>query len=193
LARRLQQACTLLWNSLVSDETTSPQFAVLNAVASSDDVDQRTVGELTGLDRSTTAEIVSRLADRGLLRRVRDPWDGRRNVLRLTTDGEALHRQTARRVARMNKVLLAPLDPAEQETFMELMRKVLAAADDFRPSGKTTPLSRTTRGIPVRYGFRPGERAPVSPSPRASRAADKMAVFAIGRAAGGTGGRSPGR
>jgi hypothetical protein len=41
LARRLQQAHTLLWNTLVSEETTSPQFAVLNAVAASDDLDQR--------------------------------------------------------------------------------------------------------------------------------------------------------
>ena len=32
LARRLQQTHTLLWNALVSEETTSPQFAVLNAV-----------------------------------------------------------------------------------------------------------------------------------------------------------------
>ncbi|HEV3383066.1 MAG TPA: MarR family transcriptional regulator [Trebonia sp.] len=134
LARRLQQAHTLLWNMLVSTETTSPQFAVLNAVAASGNVDQRTAGELIGLDRSTTAEIVSRLADRGLLRRVRDPRDGRRNLLRLTEEGHALHRQTARRAARMNKVLLAPLDPAEQDTFIELMRKVVAAADDFRSS-----------------------------------------------------------
>ena len=102
LARRLQQAHTLLWNTLVSEETTSPQFAVLNAVAVSDDLDQRAVGELIRLDRSTTAEIVTRLCDRGLLRRVRDPRDGRRNLLRLTDEGKALHRQTARRAARMN-------------------------------------------------------------------------------------------
>src|SRR5438552_11445117 len=100
LARRLQQAHTLLWNALVSPETTSPQFAVLNAVAGPDDLDQRMVGDLIGLDRSTTAEIVSRLSDRGLLARVRDPRDGRRNLLRLTGDGAVLHRQTARRAAR---------------------------------------------------------------------------------------------
>jgi len=46
LARRLQQAHTLLWNTHVSAETTSPQFAVLNAVAGQDDLDQRMVGDL---------------------------------------------------------------------------------------------------------------------------------------------------
>jgi DNA-binding MarR family transcriptional regulator len=132
LARRLQQAHTLLWNTLVSAETTSPQFAVLNAVAGRDDLDQRMVGDLIGLDRSTTAEIVSRLSGRGLLVRVRDPRDGRRNLLRLTGDGTALHRQTARRASRMNKVFLAPLEPGEQQVLLDLMRRVVIAADGFR-------------------------------------------------------------
>ncbi len=135
LARRLQQAHTLLWHALVSKETTSPQFAVLTAVAASDDLDQRTVGEIIGLDRSTTAEIVSRLSDRGLLRRVRDPADGRRNLLRLTPAGRALQRQTARRAARMNKVLLAPLDDHEQQVLLELMRRLVTAADSYREPG----------------------------------------------------------
>jgi DNA-binding MarR family transcriptional regulator len=133
LARRLQQANTALWHVLVSQETTSPQFAVLNAVVDAENADQRTVGERIGLDRSTTAEIVTRLADRGLLRRVRDPRDGRRNLLRLTEEGETAHRQMARRVVRMNKDFLAPLDPDEQKTMLELMWRVVTAADDLKP------------------------------------------------------------
>src|SRR5215469_11882512 len=133
LARRLQQANTALWHSLVSEETTTPQFAVLNAVADAENADQRTVGGLIGLDRSTTAEIVTRLADRGLLRRIRDPRDGRRNLLRLTDAGEAAHRQMARRVVRMNKVFLAPLDAGEQKTLLDLMWRVVAAADGLKP------------------------------------------------------------
>lgn len=132
LARRLQQANTTLWHALVSDETTSPQFAVLNAVASAANTDQRMVGEMIGLDRSTTAEIVTRLADRGLLRRVRDPRDGRRNVLRLTAAGVAAHGQLARSVAQMNKVFLAPLDSGEQKTLLELMWRVVTAADGLK-------------------------------------------------------------
>ena len=106
---------------------------MLNAVADAENADQRTVGELIGLDRSTTAEIVTRLADRGLLRRVRDPRDGRRNLLRLTGDGAAAHGQMARRVVRMNKVFLAPLDPGEQKTLLELMWRVVTAADGLKP------------------------------------------------------------
>lgn len=107
---------------------------MLNTVADRDDLDQRMVGDLIGLDRSTTAEIVSRLSDRGLLIRARDPRDGRRNLLRLTDDGTALHRQTARRASRMNKVFLAPLEPGEQQVLLDLMRRIVTAADNFRAS-----------------------------------------------------------
>ena len=48
LARRLQQAHYLLWNSMVSERITSPQFAVLNALVAGDDLDQRAVGEQVG-------------------------------------------------------------------------------------------------------------------------------------------------
>lgn len=58
LARRLQQAHYLLWNTMVSEEITSPQFAVLNALVAEPGLDQRTVGERVGLDRSTIAEVV---------------------------------------------------------------------------------------------------------------------------------------
>jgi DNA-binding MarR family transcriptional regulator len=133
LARRLQQANTSLWHVLVSQETTSPQFAVLNAVAETEDSDQRTVGEAIGLDRSTTAEIVTRLAGRGLLSRVRDPHDGRRNLLRLTEKGTAEHQRLARRALRMNETFLAPLDADEQQKLLGLMWRVVTAADDPKP------------------------------------------------------------
>ncbi|MGO4429422.1 MarR family transcriptional regulator, partial [Streptomyces sp. MCAF7] len=45
LARRLQQAHSLLWGAMVSEETTSPQFAVLNALVERPDIDQRTLSE----------------------------------------------------------------------------------------------------------------------------------------------------
>lgn len=63
LARRLQQAHYLLWNTMVSEEITSPQFAVLNALVAEPGLDQRTVGERVGLDRSTIAEVISLPAD----------------------------------------------------------------------------------------------------------------------------------
>ncbi|MEU3759970.1 MarR family winged helix-turn-helix transcriptional regulator [Streptomyces albogriseolus] len=136
LARRLQQAHHLLWTTMVSEETTSPQFAVLNTLVAEPGLDQRTVGERVGLDRSTIAEVVGRLLRRGLLDKVRAPGDGRRSQLRVTDEGARLHRRLTVRTARMNQVLLAPLDPAERELFIDLIRRVADAAETLRDPGR---------------------------------------------------------
>ena len=136
LARRLQQAHHLLWTTMVSEETTSPQFAVLNTLVAEPGLDQRTVGERVGLDRSTIAEVVGRLLRRGLLDKVRAPSDGRRSQLRVTDEGARLHRRLTVRTARMNQVLLAPLDPAERELFIDLIRRVADAAETLRDPGQ---------------------------------------------------------
>ncbi|MBG0851029.1 winged helix DNA-binding protein [Streptomyces spinoverrucosus] len=144
LARRLQQAHHLLWNAMVSEEITSPQFAVLNALVDEPGLDQRTVGERVGLDRSTVAEVISRLGRRGLLHKVRDPHDGRRFLLRLTEDGARTHRRLALRTARMNQVFLAPLSAAERTQFLDLIRRVADATEGLRnpgdPGHPTEPL-----------------------------------------------------
>ncbi|MBT2510528.1 winged helix DNA-binding protein [Streptomyces sp. ISL-98] len=132
LARRLQQAHHLLWNAMVSEETTSPQFAVLNTLVADPGLDQRTVGERVGLDRSTIAEVISRLDRRGLLHKVRDPRDGRRFLLRVTDEGLRTHRKVSLRAARMNQVFLAPLAPEEQTAFLQLLRRVADAAEELR-------------------------------------------------------------
>lgn len=137
LARRLQQAHHLLWNTMVSEEITSPQYAVLNALVAEPGLDQRTVGERVGLDRSTIAEVVARLIRRDLLAKVRDVHDGRRFLLRLTDEGRHTHRRLTVRTARMNQVLLAPLSAAERSVFLDLIQRVADAAEDLR--NPTTP------------------------------------------------------
>ncbi|MFJ3891815.1 MULTISPECIES: MarR family winged helix-turn-helix transcriptional regulator [unclassified Streptomyces] len=142
LARRLQQAHYLLWNTMVSEETTSPQFAVLNALVDEPGLDQRTVGERVGLDRSTIAEVISRLSRRGLLDKVRDAQDGRRFLLRLTGDGVRVHRKLVVRTARMNQVFLGPLSADEQGAFFDLIQRVSDAAEGLRNPGEPLVAQR---------------------------------------------------
>lgn len=132
LARRLQQAHSLMWGAMVSEETTSPQFAVLNALTETPDIDQRTLSEHVHLDRSTIADLVARLGRRGLVQRVRDPADGRRNVLKLTEEGVRVHKKLVIRTGRMNRVFLAPLDEAEQQVLLQLLARVAGAAEELR-------------------------------------------------------------
>ncbi|QCX80182.1 Transcriptional regulator HosA [Streptomyces sp. YIM 121038] len=138
LARRLQQAHHLLWTTMVSEETTSPQFAVLNSLVAEPGLDQRGVGERVGLDRSTVAEVISRLSRRGLVDKVRDPQDGRRALLRLTAEGRRVHRKLTVRTARMNQIFLAPLNDEERRLFLGLAQRVADAAEHLR-SAPLTP------------------------------------------------------
>ncbi|MFE4692412.1 MarR family winged helix-turn-helix transcriptional regulator [Streptomyces sp. NPDC056749] len=143
LARRLQQAHHLLWNTMVSEEITSPQFAVLNALTAEPGLDQRTVGERVGLDRSTVAEVITRLLRRELLGKARDPQDGRRWLLRLTDEGVRTHGRLARRTVGMNQVFLGPLSADEQSALFGLMRRVADAAEAIRvPEGAGSTASR---------------------------------------------------
>lgn len=135
LARRLQQASYLLWTSIVSDDVTAPQLVVLNVLASAPGIDQRTLGERASLDRSTVADVVGRLVRRGLVERLRDPADRRRNVLQLTGDGRATLDRLAPRTATLSRVLLAPLALEEQEVLFELLGRLVEAGERLRAKG----------------------------------------------------------
>jgi len=77
LLRRAQRVHTDLWASQVQP-VTGPQYAMLVAVAGWDNVDQARAGLLASLDKSTAAEIVRRLHEKGWLDRQRGPHDARR-------------------------------------------------------------------------------------------------------------------
>jgi DNA-binding MarR family transcriptional regulator len=132
LARRLQQLTYLLWNDMVSAEITPPQFVVLNGILAEPGIDQRRLGERVSLDRSTLADVVARLNRRGLIERVRDSADARRNVLRLTPAGATALDAVTRAVTHMNQVLLAPLDDDEQATLMSLLARVIASGERLK-------------------------------------------------------------
>jgi DNA-binding MarR family transcriptional regulator len=142
LARRLQQVIHQLWTASVSGETTPPQFVVLNSLRASPDIDQRTLGERACLDRSTVADVVARLVQRGLIRRVRDPHDGRRNVLRLTVRGESTHTEVAERAEAMNEQLLGPLTSEERIALVSLLGRVVDAHPVSRAG--SAPPERTS-------------------------------------------------
>jgi DNA-binding MarR family transcriptional regulator len=124
LIRRTERVQGELWNEEVGSELTAPQYAVLVAVASAEDVDQRQVGELASLDRSSTADIVSRLERKGWLRRMRDPGDGRRRLLELTSPARAALDHVTPKVARVQRLLLEPLPANERGGFGQQLAQV---------------------------------------------------------------------
>ena len=127
LLRRAVQVMNLLWDEEVSHTITSPQFAALNALYTQSNLDQRTLGQRISLDRSTMAEVVSRLSARGLIRTERDTRDGRRKTITLTTKGLHSVQQLIPRTHAMTDRLVGPLDARQREELLRLLTQVVRA------------------------------------------------------------------
>lgn len=127
LMRRAVQVMNMLWAEEVSRAITSPQFAALNALYLEPDLDQRTLGRRISLDRSTMAEVVSRLCDRGLIRTERDRRDGRRKTIALTTRGLHTVQHLIPRTHAMTDRLVGPLHPRQRIELLRLLTKVVRA------------------------------------------------------------------
>jgi len=129
LIRRAYQAHTQLWAEVVPVDITGAQYVFLCALAVHGDLDQASVGRLTSLDRSSVAELASRLARRGLIQRGRDEQDRRKRVLRITEEGAGVVAEAAPHVLRLGQRLLAQFDEAERARFMDYLGRVGDLAD----------------------------------------------------------------
>jgi MarR family transcriptional regulator, temperature-dependent positive regulator of motility len=127
LLRRAVQVMNLLLDEEVSRTITSPQFAALNALYTEPDLDQRTLGQRISLDRSTMAEVVSRLCDRGLIRTERDRRDGRRKTITLTTRGLHTVQHLIPRTHAMTDRLVGSLADRERGELLRLLTEVVRA------------------------------------------------------------------
>lgn len=132
LIRRAQQLHAAVFAEVVSESNlTTPQFAVLTALRNQPNIDQVRLSQRLAIDRSTIADVVNRLEERGLIRRKRDTKDARRNLLVLTPSGRALHDRTAPEVVEVGQLLLAPLTERERKTLMTLLARIIAAHDPY--------------------------------------------------------------
>ena len=127
LLRRAVQVMNLLWDEEVSHTITSPQFAALNALYREPNLDQRSLGQRVSLDRSTMAEVVSRLSSRGLIRTERDSRDGRRKTISLTAKGHSTLQHLIPRTHAMTARLVGPLNTRQRDELLRLLTDVVRA------------------------------------------------------------------
>jgi len=102
---------------------TNRQWGILFLLTHRPGIDQTTVANLLGLDRSTTAMVVKNLEDDGLLVRSMDVRDRRRHSLQLTGSGKRLLSQLAEPARRAQARLLSVFTPRERALFLQLLDK----------------------------------------------------------------------
>ena len=106
---------------------TPVQYAVLQAVANSPGLDQRTLAKSIGLDTSTTGGVVDRLEARELLQRSASPTDRRVRLLSLTEAGQALLGEAIPAMLRAQERILEPLPPVQRTEFIRMLRTLVTA------------------------------------------------------------------
>ncbi|MFI8376137.1 MarR family winged helix-turn-helix transcriptional regulator [Pseudomonas helleri] len=125
LIRRAQQRHVAIWMREVSTDVTSVQYAVLLVLEQRPGVSQRELGDELDLDRSTIAELAARMVRNGLVERISDPQDKRRNTLFLTTTGRELLAELKPRVGNVERVLTQQLSATERDTLRQLIDRLL--------------------------------------------------------------------
>ncbi len=76
------------------------------------------------MDVATVKGVVDRLRDKGLIGSRPDPGDGRRSLISLTEAGELVIAELKAAGSRITTETLAPLEVAEREVFVGLLRKL---------------------------------------------------------------------
>ena len=125
LLHRVSQRGDDLFDKEVGEaDLTARQFAVLLAVAESEDPSQTDVVEVTGIDRSTIAEMIRRMAKKGLLQRRRSRKDARAYVVRLTDAGREVLKSAEPKAVRAGTAVLARLSGEQRRAFVEALKVV---------------------------------------------------------------------
>ena len=100
-------------------------YAILCAAEEFGPCSQADIGRRLQIDRKDVANRVLELEKEGCLERRSDPEDPRRNLVRLTTQGEARLIQIQDRLREAQDDLLAKLEPANRATFIAALQTIL--------------------------------------------------------------------
>ena len=144
LKRAAQFAAQLYASTSGPAGLTQRQHTVLQSVDLNDGISQTAMVKLTGIDRSTLADLVARLMAQGLLQRRRSREDGRTNALRVTALGKKVLKTAQPGAEDVDKLLMAKVPPLHRRSFLEALN-VLAEEMDKAEAGDILPRVRLKR------------------------------------------------
>lgn len=105
--------------------------AVLYGVDAIPGIDQVGLSRAIAVDRSSIARIVARLEVRGFIKRDVNREDRREKNLVLTPEGKSVVRKIRPKVEEVNKRMLSPLNPEEQEKFIRYLTTICELNNDI--------------------------------------------------------------
>jgi|SRR3954470_8307729 DNA-binding MarR family transcriptional regulator len=132
VGRASLQAQRLLHQRFAEHDLRKQHYGVLRSLADVGPAAQGPLADRIGLDRSDMVSLLDELEAAGHVRRNPDPADRRRKIVTITGSGAAVLDELHGLVSAADDELLAPLSGAERRTLVELLTRILPAADRGR-------------------------------------------------------------
>ena len=144
LLRRAWQYAGDLYAKEVGDVgLTHRQFTVLLAVAQNEGASQTDLVGLTGIDRSTLADLVGRLIKRGMLQRKRTKEDARANSIKLTAAGKRALKTVQPGAVSADRKLMRVLPTERRKEFLAALTQISDALEEFGEADAPDGVQRT--------------------------------------------------
>jgi DNA-binding MarR family transcriptional regulator len=130
LLHRAEQLASERFAELAKDALTLRQFAVLAAIASDPGLSQSALVRITGIDRSTLADMMGRMEKRGLVTRTASALDARALCIHLSQNGAAMLRGMDQHARAADAAILDLLPKTKRRTFVATLEKLSRLADE---------------------------------------------------------------
>jgi MarR family transcriptional regulator, temperature-dependent positive regulator of motility len=126
LLHRAEQSATDIFSRIAPAGLLTPrQYAILAAIEADQGLSQTGLVETTGIDRSTLADIVRRMLDKGLIQRERTADDARAYAVRLTRKGSNTLRKMRPYADEVDRQIIDAIPEAQQVLFLSLLRHLV--------------------------------------------------------------------
>ncbi|MBX9458772.1 MAG: MarR family transcriptional regulator [Rhizobium sp.] len=122
--RQANQRHVSIFAGRMGDRLTTTQWAALSKLREIQPTSQNQLGRETAMDVATIKGVVDRLVARDFVQTAPDLNDGRRLVLSLTAEGEAVIARNLALARAVTEETLSPLTSGERMMLIELLTKI---------------------------------------------------------------------
>lgn len=124
LLRKALQRNSELFSGLMFPELTPTRFAAMARLFEMGALSQNELGRQTAMDVATIKGVVERLVKLELVTASKDPDDGRKHLLELTTKGKRIFAKSVEPAIEVSARSLEGLNRSESKTLVYLLKKI---------------------------------------------------------------------
>ena len=147
LRRAHQISVALFLEETANLGLTTTQYGTMVVLRAQGSLDQVGIATLVGIDRSTTALVVSKLEGAGYIERRDDEVDKRRKIITLSTAGRAMLERVAQPAQRARERALEAFPAKDAAKFLALLERFVDVFNEKTraPIRATAPDKQTRR------------------------------------------------